>query len=299
MKYFIAFLWLVFSTAANASPHSIHIVLSSDDAIYYEIGGQLKEQISHLSFPVEHVNIITLDDERFSAINPDVLIVPIGAKAAEESYRYQSSNPIIYSFVEQELIENISSNEQVKTWAAVTVNQPVERLISLANGLIKNNYKNKIVVLISRDNTQLRNRINALETLKKGQVDIVEIGPNDVLTKVVEKSLFNAAALISTDEEAIWSGSNAKWLLRQAYNYQVPVVGNSKRFLKAGALISVYSSMDRISEATTELIKQWLNEGKLIETGIHYVPSTIDVNKSVAQALHYNSKRLQELEVNE
>ncbi|MFW5426706.1 MAG: hypothetical protein ACKE8R_05600 [Methylophagaceae bacterium] len=273
--------------------------MSSDDAIYYEIGSQLNKQLGNFEFSADRINVITLEDKRFSTIKPDDLIVPIGKKAAEESHNYQSSNSIIYSFVDRGLIDKINQGEQAKPWAAITVNQPVERLISIADDLVKNNYKNKIIILVSENNGELKRNLNAIKSLKRGQIEIVEIKPDDVVTKVVEKSLFNAAVLISTDEENIWSGSNAKWLLRQAYNHQVPVVGNSKRFLKAGALISVYSSMEKISETTSLLIGQWLDDGIITNTGIHYAPSTIDVNKSVARALNYNKNILQTLEVDE
>jgi len=296
MKQLIIFLLLVFSASVNASAKSIYIVLSSGDAIYYEIGSQLKEKISNSPFPSEQINIITLNDERFNTIKPDDLIVPIGGKAAEESYYYQSSNTIIYSFVEQQLMDTINPEN---LWAAVTVNQPVERLISIADKLVKNNYKNKIVIVVSENNVRLKQRIKAINSLEKGQIELVEIKPDDVVTKVAEKSLFNAAVLISTDDKNIWSGSNAKWLLRQAYSHQVPVIGNSKRFLKAGALISVYSSMDRISEATSLLVKQWLDDGTLTNTGMHHVPATIDINKNIAQALHYNKNVLEAFKVDE
>lgn len=299
MKHLVVFLLLVFSTSTFASPKSIYIVLSSDDAIYYEIGSQLNKQLGNFEFSADRINVITLEDKRFSTIKPDDLIVPIGKKAAEESHNYQSSNSIIYSFVDRGLIDKINQGEQAKPWAAITVNQPVERLISIADDLVKNNYKNKIIILVSENNGELKRNLNAIKSLKRGQIEIVEIKPDDVVTKVVEKSLFNAAVLISTDEENIWSGSNAKWLLRQAYNHQVPVVGNSKRFLKAGALISVYSSMEKISETTSLLIGQWLDDGIITNTGIHYAPSTIDVNKSVARALNYNKNILQTLEVDE
>jgi ABC-type uncharacterized transport system substrate-binding protein len=299
MKRWIILLLLVFSTGTYASSKSIYIILSSDDAIYYEIGSQLSKQLSDFEFPADRINVITLEDKRFSTIKPEDLIVPIGREAAEESHNYQSSNSIIYSFIDQGLIDKIRQGKQIKQWAAITVNQPVERLISIADNLVKNNYKNKIILIISKNNTKLKRNINAIKSLKRGQIKIVEIEPGDVVAKVVEKSLFSAAVLISTDEENIWSGSNAKWLLRQAYNHQVPVVGNSKRFLKAGALISVYSSMEKISEATSILIGQWLEDGVITNTGIHYVPSTIDVNKSVAQALNYNKNILQILKVEE
>jgi len=296
MKQLIVFLLLVFSTAVNASVNSIYIVLSSGDAVYYEIGIQLKQQLSQLQLSPDQVKIITLDDDRFNTIKQDALIVPIGGKAAEKSFHYQSSNTIIYSFVEQQLMGEINPDKQ---WAAVTVNQPVERLISIADNLVKSNYKNKIVIVVSESNTRLKRSIKAIDSLERGQIEIVEIKPDDIITKVVEKSLFNAAVLISTDEKNIWSGSNAKWLLRQAYSHQVPVIGNSKRFLKAGALISVYSSMEKIAETTAVLIKQWLEDGVLTSTGMHYAPSTIDINKSVAQALNYNKNIIQTLTVDE
>ncbi len=300
MRRLILLLLLVFSTAyVHASPKSIYIVLSSGDEVYYKIGNALSEQFSHSEFPIDHIKVITLNEEQFDTIKEDDLIVAIGNKAAEESYRYRFSNTIIYSFVEQNKISEIYQGNEFKDWAAITVNQPVERLISIADNLVKNKYKNKIVIVISQNNVQLKRAINAIKPLKKGQIEIVEIQPDDVVAKVVEKSLFNAAALISTDEENIWSGTNAKGLLRQAYNYQVPIVGNSKRFLKAGALISVYSSMEKISEATLQLMQQWFDDQMLTSTGIHYVPSTIDINKNIAQVLHYNMNVLQTLEVGE
>jgi ABC-type uncharacterized transport system substrate-binding protein len=303
MKHLLIFIVIVLSTIASAetdkTKKSIYIVLSSGDAIYYNIAESLENALSDSTLPPHNINIVTLESGNFKAITTQDLLIPIGAKAAEDVFRYQASNTIIYSFVEQELIQKLNPNKFSNKWAAVTVNQPIERLITVADKLVKKSYKNNIVIIVSRSNTDLIEKINAVNSLYKGQVELVEIQSNDIVNKRVEKSLFNAAALIATDEEVIWSGSNAKWLLRQAYNYQVPVVGNSRRFLKAGALISVYSSMEEISKSTSVLIKQWLKDGTLTGTGIHYVASTIGVNKSIANALHYKFKELKALKVHE
>ncbi len=303
MKQLLIIIAIVFSAIVSAetahTTKKIYIVLSSGDAIYYDIAESLDNALSDLLSVPYKIDIITLESGNIKAIKPTDLLVPVGAKAAEQVYRYQASNTIIYSFVEQELIRKLDPTKFSNTWAAVTVNQPIERLIKVADKLVKTAYKNNIVIIVSTNNRELIDRINAINSLQNGQIDIVTTRSNDVVNKRVEKSLFNAAALISTDEEAIWSGSNAKWLLRQAYNYQVPVVGNSKRFLKAGALISVYSSMEKISHATVNLIKQWTETGGLVDTGIYYVPSTIDINKSIAHALHYNIKELNAVKVQE
>ena len=302
MKYGIIYLLLLFSSVVMAEigteKKSIHIILSSGDAIYYDIAESIKSALSKTELPPHEINVMTLESDHLKVIEFDDLLIPIGAKAAEEVHSYQSTNAIVYSFVEQELIHDLNPNKLSEQWVAVTVNQPIERLILLADKLVKNNYKNKIIVVVSKDNVDLIDTINAIDPLDKGHIEIIEIDKKEFVTKVVEKSLFNAAALISTDESAIWSGSNAKWLLRQAYNHHVPVVGNSKRFLKAGALVSVYSSMGGISARTSILIKQWL-EGGLRERGIQAVQATVDINKNVAHALNYNKNRLQLLEANE
>ncbi len=303
MKQLFIFILLVFVTSisvhANTQNRSIYIVLSSGDAIYYDIAESLENTLKSTIASSPKINIITLESGTLDTIETEDLLIAIGAKAAQEVYRYQSSNTIIYSFVEQQLISKLNPAKLSKEWAAVTVNQPVKRLVSIAENLVKNNYKNKIIILLSKNNTKLKRDLANIQDLKKGRLETIEVESNDILAKVAEKSLFNAAALISTDEEAIWSGSNAKWLLREAYSYQVPVVGNSKRFLKAGALISVYSSMEKISQTTSLLIGQWVDNGLIINTGIHYVPSTIDINKNVAQALNYDENVLQTLKVDE
>lgn len=296
MKYCITFLLLLFSTGVFAEHKTIYIVLSGEDKIYYDIASSLQDTLHNSHVLPEHIKVLSVQNFHFETISPNDLLVPIGKPASEEAVNYQSSNSIIYSFINQEFITKIKPNSLSQQWAATVVNQPIERLISAADKLVRNNYKNKIILVISKGNVQLKQQIEAVPPLINGQVEIVEVGPKDIVAKIVEESLFNAAALISTHEKDIWSSNNAKWLLRQAYNYQVPVVGDSERFLKAGALVSVYSSLDNIAKTTQKLIAQWQKYGKIIDSGLQYSDYQIGTNKSVGQALHFTQRVLHKIE---
>lgn len=260
---------------------SVYILLSKNSSSYQQAAEDIKGQLNQSAFQ-DSISVSTLDHFTAEQIDDQDLIVSVGEAAARYSQQAYPHNTHLYSFVDKNRLPDSPSPQ----WAAVLLDQPLSRLVDTARLIVEDRYPNKLVIAVSENNTRLRDDIAQL-TLPDGlELEIVVVEDNTEPAKMVNKALFNAGALIAVRDPQIWSGESAKWMLYQSYKYNVPVIGYSKSFLKAGALLSVYARLEDIARSTAELIMDWhQNQGRLSREGLFYPPFTISANKHIARAL--------------
>jgi ABC-type uncharacterized transport system substrate-binding protein len=168
----------------------------------------------------------------------------------------------------------------------VLLDQPLQRLVDTSLEILKQRPSNTLVIAVSAGNSTLREDIKHLTLPELIKLEVLVIDEDTEPAKIVDKALFNAGALIAVRDQHIWAGENAKWMLYQSYKYNVPVIGYSKSFLKAGALVSVYASLTETANTTAKHIINWhTQQGKQPGERIHYPRYVIEYNKNIARAL--------------
>ncbi len=295
--HYIVFLILLVIPFTVAQAKTIHFVLSKDEPIYQQAHQKIQSEFNQSSALVLKQDKQVIDTFSTESIHATDLIITIGNKAAIEIDRLGLKNPIIFSFVDDSLIAHLE-NRNNKRWVAIPINQPVKHLISVAEQLIEESYKNKILVVISEANQALLTELNAIKKLKNS-LEIIKIPTGELAAKEIEKYLFDGAVLVAVHDKDIWTGNSAKWLLQQAFIHKVPVIGYSKKFLVAGALVSVYSPLDAITSESAMLINNWSNTGELDRHGVIYPKAQIDINSNIARSLHYPISKTDSLSINE
>ncbi|MGI1677854.1 MAG: hypothetical protein K6L75_03925 [Cellvibrionaceae bacterium] len=292
MKYLLIlfFLFNCGLSHAQAQPNSVYIVLSSDQEIYQQASTLIQNNLALLADSSDK-NIYLIDDFLVDAastrnINPNDLIVTVGDKSAKKIHSLGLKNPVIYAFSEKNIIYGMTQLKTVKPWAALVINQPLQRLVSIADHLVSDSYKNKIIIAVSEKNAFALKEIEALHPLNNGVLKVIKVPESKLASKLAKDDFFNAGALVALHDNEVWSGKSANLLLYQAFNYKVPVIGYSKKFLTAGALLSVFSPIENIANHTATHINHWSITGTLKETGIIYSSASIDVNPNIARVLH-------------
>lgn len=261
---------------------SVHIVLSEDTSSYQQAAKDIRKALNTRGFD-EEIAITPLSSFSHAQVEAKDLIVNIGNAAAKKSSQITPDNTQIYSYLDKSSLPI----EPAKYWAAVLLDQPVKRMFDTAVKVVSGRFKNKLVIAVSENNFRLRQDIEALLIPEDIELQVLVIDSHTEPAKVIDKALFNAGALIAIRDERVWSGENAKWMLYQSYKYNVPVIGYSKSFLKAGALVSVYANLKATAEKTAELIIGWQNHnGQFTQEGIHYPRFHVDYNKNIARALN-------------
>lgn len=259
----------------------MYILLSDNSKLYQQAAEQI--QTTLLADGIDNPIIIsTAQSVKKNAIQPNDLIVALGQQAVASSHYSFTQNTRLYSFLDKTQVPATTSSP----WAAIVIDQPLQRLFDVAGTIVSGRYRDKIIVAISEDNHVLRKEIAELEQLPDITLEVVLINDASEPAKVIDKALFNAGALLAVRDKKVWSGENAKWMLYQSYKFNVPVVGYSKRFLKAGALVSVYTTLSQTAQKTAELIIDWhQQQGALSQQGIVYPDFDTEFNKNIARAL--------------
>jgi len=295
MNYIVLLLFFVFS-ATFAQAKTIHFVLSKDEPIYHQAYKTIQAELSlvALAFSQDKQLITSFSSE---SVDTTDLIVTVGNKAAQEIGKLGLTNPIIFSFVDNASVPRLGSSQQDRQWAAIVLNQPARNLVSVAQQLIKDSYKNKILVVVSQTNQKLITELNAIELQGEASLQIVSVADGGLAAKTIEPYLFDAGVLVAVHDKEIWRGNSAKWLLQQAFTHKTPVVGYSKSFLVAGALASVYSPSEIIAKQCAISINHWSSKGKLTKTGVIYSPAMIEVNSNIARALRFPISKIDSLSV--
>lgn len=285
MKRLFLFFLIVFSTASQSSPASIYIAYPEEIKNYKEIAKKIESDLKKNG--IKNIRTLSSDKIKKENIKATDLTIFLGEKASKEHKGIKS--PSIFSFASKIKKEELETGQQ---WSIVNTNQPAKKLLKTAEKTINKEYKKNILFIISEENLPAIKELSFFE--KHENVKTIIVKNNERAAKSIEPELFNAAAIIAIYDPKIWSGNSARWILQQAYSHQVPVIGYSKAFLKAGAMVSVYSSADQIIEAINSQVLKWVNTGTL-ETKTIYPSYSIEVNDNIARALDFSKAEIIEI----
>lgn len=259
---------------------TVHIV-SSGQSKSYETALQAIQK--NLKAHSPQLSVTTTALTQFSPVNlaEDDLIITLGNEAIQSISQQVSNLPVIHSFAEVNDLPSSAGN-----WAAAVISQPLLTMLKVMDPLLANQYKNELLIAYSASNQTIRQQVASNAKLTHGMVSAIPINEGDKPAKYIEDKLFKAGALVSVNDSQVWRGENARWMLYQAYRYKVPVVGYSKKFLKAGALVSVYSTVEQIALKTAQLVQEWESSHQLAKKGIFYANYNIEFNRNIARALN-------------
>lgn len=212
-------------------------------------------------------------------------IVTVGNEAARELSAKTSSVPLLHA-----LVTETSSNEIVQrsngqtSRAFLLIDQPISRLILLASNSMPE--RSKLGVIYGPHSRLYRNEVRRQADtagLRLIEKDISEPGQ---LSGVMSSFNGSTDMLLILPDPTVVNEGTAKTLILGAYLGNLPLVGYSHALVKAGALMSVYSTPEQLGTQAAELINAgfWGDVGK---NNMRIYPRyyQVSVNYQVANAL--------------
>lgn len=291
VSWVLALFCFLYGTLAVAAPPHALVLLSETGGVYGDLMDSLKlrlkeQALDRLQLEVHLAPDSTSRLNELLASRP-ALIVPVGIRATALALREAGSIPVLSLLVPLDsyasLIDSSPRGDPTRA-SAIYLDQPLERQLDLLKLLLPNA---RHVATLSGQNS--RRQVAELERLcrQRGlQLITQPVASGDNPVPALARLMDQADVLLALPDPTIFNRSSVQAILLTTYRSDVPVLGFSQAYVRAGALAAVHSSAGQIGRQAGEWIAELAISGDW-KLGAPRYPRyySVAVNAQVAQSL--------------
>lgn len=292
MTFLLRFLLLPFcltflaAGASRAAEWAVVIVNSERSATYEETAAALVSELERNGVARSGVFQVTAAELGVSggALSPK-LFVALGTEAASALARRELKAPVLCALLPRISFDRVlreSGRRPSPQFSALYLNQPLTRQLDLVRlalpqvrrigALFGPESKTQSVTL------EERTRARGLKLIS------AEVQPHEPVFRGLKEILDEADLLLALPDPQVYNSSSIQNILLASYRAQVPMLAFSPAYVRAGALLAVYSTPAQISlEAATMALG--VLRGKELPLPQYPQDFTLGVNEHVARSL--------------
>ena len=277
---------MTYGLAWAANPVSVWVALSEASAAHLETAEVLRSDVDR-TLPARVEWRIERWNQFASTKQKPQWIVAVGAAAQhgmQELFAGDATPPALLALlVPRQAFERMANPARLRAGAlsAVFLDQPPGRqleLIRLALPAV-----NRVGILVGAESKSQSAALEKAARERDLQLTVSAVG-QDGLFPALQSLLGNAEVLLALPDPAIFNSQTAANILTAAYRHQVPLFGFSPAYVKAGALLALYSTPAQVGARGGELLGQALS-GKSLPSPQWPREFTVSVNRDVARSL--------------
>ncbi|OIR16318.1 ABC transporter substrate binding protein [mine drainage metagenome] len=277
-------LLLVCISTVQADPLHVTVVLSDEGGAYQTFSDSLRSQLQ--------TDRIALNVQRATqTLGQSDIYVAVGmnATAALSSRDVPTLSVLVPQAGYEQLLK--TSVQHGKPHSAVFLDQPLQRQVALLLAALPATRQVGVLYEIPQPELQSLRRLLADKGIHLHDriVDKTQ-SLNDALESILNES----EVLFVLPDSEVYNGGTIRNILLTAYRKQVPLVGISQAYVKAGALCAVFTTPEQVARQAAGLIERYAESGKLPAPQF---PSDfeVSVNKQVARSLEIHIKDADQL----
>ena len=270
---------LIFPTFAYSQERAL-VIVSGNSKIYSDFYVELESKLN---------GNVTLTRTNTSKLTNEILerhdfIIPIGYNAAKSVAKLKIKKTTIYTLIPENtsLQKNILCDES--NCYKAYINQPIERYLQLFKVMFSKG-KNLVLATTKASSEYSKKIKNVSENIGIVYREInIETSKN--VTRTFINKLNRNDVLLALPNSQIYNASNAKSIILSTYHANVPIIAYSKSFAKAGALVSLYSSISNIADKTASIVNSIIKDGPQNKKEYYPDEFSIEINSTVASSLN-------------
>jgi ABC-type uncharacterized transport system substrate-binding protein len=288
---------------AHAGQVPVLIVSAERNAAFAEAAEVFIDELERGGVPRGNVQYLTLAEARNSAARGGQLVLALGVEATTEMARNETQAPVLSAFVPSQsfdLIVRSNPRKGVSPLSAIYLNQPVGRQLDLIQlalpqraqvGVLLGSYSIAQVPLLEDER---RKRSMGLTQ--------VRIDGNESMFAKLQTLLDGSQVLLALPDPQVYNSGSLQNILLSTLRAGVPVVSFSPAYVKAGALVAIYSTPAQVGLQSAQLARAVL-QGKELAPPQYPREFWIDVNASLARSMNLDidaqtlTERLKRLEL--
>lgn len=246
---------------AHAAPQ-VWVALAEADGIHAETAAVLRAELEREATLKVGVAGTVLD----ARAAPPELIVTVGAAAFERTLVWLAERddtwvrvPVLATLLPRAAFDarQTGGARPLRVVSAVVLDQPLGRQMALIKRALPDR---RLVAVLP--GPQTRPLLGTLEREAAARdlrlVATPPVNTSDDIYPSLKEALANADVLLAQPDPLIYNGASLQNILLTSYRARVPLVAFSSAYVKAGALIAVYSTPAQVARHAAGMARGWL-----------------------------------------
>lgn len=214
---------------------------------------------------------------------PPGLVVAVGSQAFQQAVQRSKRVPVVGALLPRFAYERVLQQSPVTVaTSAVFLDQPEERQLAMLSLLPGPPVTVGVIRSASNVLSMPRLRAGAAKYRLKLREEMVSAEHD--LAAAIQNIAGQVDVILATPDPTIFSPQTIPGILLSAYRARVPLAGFSPAYTRAGALLSLHSSIDQLAEQTAEMVRA-AGAGSVLPAPQAPVEFEISINRQVARSM--------------
>lgn len=280
----------LWTAGAGAAVPRVLVVLSKPDAPYVAVVDSMRKHLPAREAQTE-IAVEKIDQFNAAAVqaHPPAVIVTVGVEAGRRVAQASPATPILHTLLPRSAALDLLRNGRggksgSQRDSAIFLDQPIGRQLDLIRLALPQH--TRVAVVLGPATQPLAPELRDAARKRSLKIETATLSRRDEMLSVLDDLLDGADVLLSVADPLVYHSETIHHLLLTTYRYKIPVVGLSKAYVDAGALLAVYSTPENIGRQVSQII------ASLPATGVATLPTpgyprhyTVSVNRRVAASL--------------
>lgn len=271
--------------ACAADPPRVAVVLSDDGPPYQEVLSGLRLRSPRIRGVEASFHVLSLGAAGSLAQGGYSAVVAVGLQAAQALASQEPRLQVICTLLPQSAFAHLLASAgpgASRRLSAVFIDQPVERQLDLVRVALPG--RSHVGVLWGAATRRSFEQLGFAARDRKLRLSGEPVASEAELPAALMRLLAEVQVLLALPDPAVLNSETVAPVLLGAYRHGVPVVGFSPAYVRAGALLAVYTTPEEVGAQAADML------GQLLDTGILQSPQfprqfRVGVNGHVARAL--------------
>lgn len=247
--------------AAQATPGPVWLLLSERGGAYQEAAAAALAELVRVGLARERLRELTVAEwEAAPLAQPaPALVLALGSAAVAAVLRRRIDARVLATLVPRAGLERLAragGGPVPANWSALYLDQPAERMLNLLRLSLPK--ARRVGVLWSEQSQPLLPELEQAARARGLRLMATQVRTGEPVFNDLRKVLEESDVLLALPDPNIYNSNSIQNILLTAYRAQVPLIGFSPAYVRAGSLLAVYSSPAQIGAQAARLGAQWL-----------------------------------------
>lgn len=247
--------------ALPARAAGVILVLSEESSAFSEAAEALTAELRSAGHRPQTL-IVPLRADDAAALSSTPLIVTLGTRAAQAVSGLAPRTLVLHTLLPRSAFEKLSGKgDDSRRTSAVFIDQPASRQLELLRIALPE--WSRVALVVGRESSELGARLQASARDKRLRPMLETASGESDLYPALQRMLVEPAVLLAVPDASLFNNRTISNILLTAYHHRSPVIGFSPAYVKAGALLALYSTPAQIGQQAGEVARQGLASGSL------------------------------------